>query len=41
MDADGGVRTAHLNLRDEYLPYRHLIGQVILDVGLFLATSSF
>ncbi|KAM0793030.1 hypothetical protein ACM66B_000521 [Microbotryomycetes sp. NB124-2] len=22
---------AHLNLRDEYLPYRHLIGQVILD----------
>lgn len=22
---------AHLNLRDEYLPYKHLIGQVILD----------
>ncbi|SCV68716.1 BQ2448_837 [Microbotryum intermedium] len=22
---------AHLNLRDEYLPHRHLIGQVILD----------
>jgi len=24
---------AHLNLRDEYLPHRHLIGQVILDVS--------
>ena len=23
---------AHLNLRDSYLPYKHLIGQVILDV---------
>lgn len=23
---------AHLNLRDEYLPYKKLIGQVILDV---------
>ncbi|KAJ1981708.1 tRNA(m(1)G37)methyltransferase [Dimargaris xerosporica] len=22
---------AHMNLRDEYLPYRHIIGQVILD----------
>jgi tRNA (guanine37-N1)-methyltransferase len=24
--------TAHLNLNDEYLPYKHLIGQLILDV---------
>ena len=23
---------AHLNLNDEYLPYKHIIGQVILDV---------
>lgn len=23
---------AHLNLNDEYLPYKHLIGQLILDV---------
>ncbi|KAG8939646.1 tRNA(m(1)G37)methyltransferase [Tulasnella sp. 424] len=22
---------AHLNLRDEYLPYKHLIGQIVLD----------
>lgn len=27
-------RTAHLNLNDEYLPYKHLIGQVLLDVRL-------
>jgi hypothetical protein len=25
--------SAHMNLNDEYLPYKHLIGQVILDVG--------
>lgn len=24
---------AHLNLNDEYLPYKHIIGQVILDVA--------
>ena len=24
---------AHLNLVDEYLPYKHLIGQLILDVS--------
>ena len=23
---------AHLNLRDEYLPYKYIIGQVLLDV---------
>ena len=23
---------AHLNLNDEYLPYKHLIGQLVLDV---------
>lgn len=25
--------SAHMNLNDEYLPYKHLIGQVILDVS--------
>jgi tRNA (guanine37-N1)-methyltransferase len=25
---------AHMNLRDEFLPYRYLIGQVMLDVSL-------
>lgn len=25
---------AHINLRDEYHPWKHLIGQVILDVKL-------
>lgn len=24
-----------MNLNDEYLPYKHIIGQVILDVGVF------
>lgn len=24
---------AHMNLRDEWLPYKHIIGQVILDVS--------
>lgn len=23
---------AHMNLNDEYLPYKHIIGQVVLDV---------
>jgi hypothetical protein len=27
------MRAAHMNLNDEYLPYKHLIGQVILDVS--------
>jgi hypothetical protein len=26
-------RAAHMNLRDEYLPYRYVIGQVMLDVS--------
>lgn len=25
--------TAHINLNNEYLPYKHVIGQLILDVG--------
>jgi len=25
-----------MNLNDEYLPYKHIIGQVILDVSVFL-----
>jgi hypothetical protein len=28
------IHTAHMNLNDEYLPYKHLIGQVILDVNI-------
>jgi hypothetical protein len=24
-----------MNLNDEYLPYKHIIGQVILDVSAF------
>lgn len=27
---------AHINLKEEYLPYKYLIGQIILDVGNFL-----
>lgn len=27
---------AHMNLREEYLPYKHLIGQVILEVSATL-----
>jgi hypothetical protein len=27
-----GRNLAHLNLNDEYLPYKHIIGQLILDV---------
>ncbi len=26
---------AHVNLNDEYLPYKHIIGQLILDVSGF------
>lgn len=29
---------AHLNLRDEYLPYKHIIGQVILDKNRSIRT---
>jgi hypothetical protein len=25
-----------MNLNDEYMPYKHIIGQVILDVSTFL-----
>jgi tRNA (guanine37-N1)-methyltransferase len=28
--------SAHVNLNDEYLPYKHIIGQLILEVGLCL-----
>lgn len=28
------VHAAHVNLNDEYLPYKHIIGQLILDVGI-------
>ena len=27
--------TAHLNLNDEYLPYKHIIGQLVLDVWIW------
>ena len=26
-------RLAHVNLNDEYLPYKHIIGQLILEVS--------
>ncbi|KAJ1641688.1 hypothetical protein IWQ61_010756, partial [Dispira simplex] len=29
---------AHMNLREEYLPYRHIIGQVILDKARAITT---
>ena len=29
---------AHLNLRPEHLPYRHSIGQILLDKNLTFAT---
>lgn len=28
-----GLFTAHLNLRDQYLPFKHIIGEVLLDVS--------
>jgi hypothetical protein len=31
------VCSAHLNLRDQYLPHKYLIGQVILDVSMPLS----
>ncbi len=33
MELDCHVMLAHLNLNGEYLPYKHIIGQVILDVS--------
>lgn len=36
LDASANLRqydVAQLNLRDEYLPYKHIIGQIILDVS--------
>jgi hypothetical protein len=33
VELDRYATLAHLNLNDEYLPYKHIIGQVILDVG--------
>lgn len=31
---------AHVNLNDEYLPYKHIIGQLILDVsGLYVMSQ--
>ena len=30
------IALAHLNLNDEYLPYKHIIGQVILDVCAYI-----
>lgn len=31
LDSDIYI-TAHMNLNDAFLPYKHIIGQVILDV---------
>lgn len=31
---------AHLNLREEYLPYKYIIGQVILDVSILVSETS-
>lgn len=33
------IVSAHLNLNDEYLPYKHIIGQVILDVCTYIRIS--
>lgn len=30
------VISAHLNLNDEYLPFKHVVGQVILDVCAYI-----
>lgn len=35
------VTLAHLNLNDEYLPYKHIIAQVFLDVCAYIRISSF
>ena len=30
------IISAHLNLNDEYLPFKHIVGQVILDVCVYI-----
>lgn len=30
------LTTVHVNLRDEWLPYKKLIGQIILDVSCLI-----
>ena len=31
---------AHINLNAEYLPYKHIIGQVVMDVGCFRSRAT-
>lgn len=31
---------AHINLKEEYYPWKHLIGQVILDVNDYFVLNS-
>ena len=33
------IALAHLNLNDEYLPYKYIIGQVLLDVCAYIYIS--
>jgi hypothetical protein len=35
-----GVSLAHVNLKEEYLPYKYLIGQILLDVRNALRSAS-
>jgi len=30
---------AHVNLNDEYLPYKHIIGQLIQDVSICIVAT--
>ena len=34
------IVSAHLNLNDEYLPYKYIIGEVILDVCVYIRIQS-